>query len=277
MQASRRHGLEAIETAAVDERLPTPLYHQIYLVLRDKIVDGSYALGDRLPSEQELMRQFGVSRITAKRAMDELADARLVVRGRGRGTVVSYVRPAEPIRSGVEGLLENLLMMGFKTQVELIELAYVRPSDDVARRLAVPRDSLVQRAVRLRKIGGEPFSHLTTHVPEDVGHAFGRRELARQPLLALLERAGVVITSAEQTISATLADAQIAPLLGVDVGTPLLRVVRVVHDQNGRAVELLAALYRPDRYQMRMRLSRVHGNGHASWEPASFTVRPDQA
>ena len=92
-------------TAAVDDRLPTPLYHQIYLILRDKIAGGAYRGGDLLPSEEGTARQFGVSRITAKRALNELADAGYVVRERGRGTRVVDDRPAPPVRANVEGLL----------------------------------------------------------------------------------------------------------------------------------------------------------------------------
>ena len=77
------------KTPLVDDQLRTPLYHQIYLVLRDKIVDGVFGANDIVPGEQEVVRQFGVSRITAKRALDELAASGLVVRERGRGTRVS--------------------------------------------------------------------------------------------------------------------------------------------------------------------------------------------
>jgi GntR family transcriptional regulator len=119
----------------VDERLPTPLYHQIYLILRSKILDGTYGRDDRLPGEQEIVRQFGVSRITAKRALDELAAAGLAVRERGRGTKVRYIRPAQPLTSSVEGLLENLLVMGLETKVKLLEFAYVQAFDDVAEAL----------------------------------------------------------------------------------------------------------------------------------------------
>ncbi len=70
----------------VDESSPTPLYHQIFLIIRDRIYDGTYAFESVVPGEHELCSIFGVSRITAKRALDELAAAKLVVRRRGRDT-----------------------------------------------------------------------------------------------------------------------------------------------------------------------------------------------
>ena len=257
------------ETTAVDRELRAPLYHQIYLILRQGIYDGAYGFGDLLPSEQELARDYGVSRITAKRALDELAAAGLVLRQRGRGTTVNFQPPSPPIRSSVEGLLENLLMMGLKTEVALLNFGYVAASEEIARALGCEAGAGVQRALRMRSLEGEPLSYLTTHVPEDIGRSFEPRDLASTPLLALLERCGVEVSSAEQTISATLADTAVAPLLRVEIGAPLLQVTRIVSDQDGRPVEHLTALYRPDRYQYRMVLSRVQSETENLWSPAA--------
>ena len=252
----------------VDERLPTPLYHQIYLVLRNKILDGEYSLGALLPSEQQTGRQFGVSRITAKRALNELAADGLVVRERGRGTKVTYQAASPPVRASVEGMLENLLAMGLKTKVSVREFGYVAANEEVARALKCAQGDRVQRAVRVRRLEGEPFSYLTTFVPEEIGRNYSRDDLVRKPLLALLEREGIVVSGAEQTITATLADADSAAALGVELGSPLLRIRRIVHDQSERPVEYITALYRPDRYQYRMRLSRVQNQDIRAWSPS---------
>ncbi len=253
---------------AIDERLRTPLYHQIYLVLRNKIVDGELGDGDLLPSEEETARAFGVSRITAKRALNELAEDGLVIRERGRGTRVTRKAPAPPVRASVEGLLENLMAMGLETEVELLEFGYCRPGDEVRAALGCGPDEQVQRTVRIRRLEGEPFSYLTTYVPEKIGRTYDRDELASTPLLTLLERGGVVVGRAEQTITATLADATVAPRLGVDLGAPLLRIGRVVFDQQDRPVEHITGLYRPDRYQYRMELSRVQTDHANAWSPS---------
>ena len=250
---------------AIDERLPTPLYHQIYLVFRNKILNDEYPHDSILPGEEEVARRFGVSRITAKRAINELAADGFVVRERGRGTRVVYRAPATPVRASVEGLLENLLQMGLKTEVELLEFGYVPPVKDVVRALQCEDGDIVQRAVRVRRLEGEPFSHLTTHVPEDIGRSYRREDLATRPLLSLLERGGVVVTSAEQTITATLADTETAPALATQFGSPLLRIDRIVYDQNDRPVEYIAALYRSDLYQYRMMLSRVQNEQINTW------------
>lgn len=253
------------EPTGIDPRSPTPLYHQIYLILHDKIADGSYATSARLPSEQELMRMFRVSRITAKRALDELAAAGLVVRTRGRGTLLAAPPPSE---SGVNGE-PSVRPGGSEIETRLLDFGYVAASTEVAKALDCAPGIVVQRAVRVRLREERPFGHLTTFVPEDIGRSYGRKELASTPLLALLARDGVTACTADQTVGATLADTLAAPALDLAVGAPLLRLARVVRDRSGRAIEYAVVLYRPDRYQFHMQLEREPGTSPDGWRPVS--------
>ncbi len=251
--------------ATVDSRLPTPLYHQIYLILREQIADGSIGRNATVPGEQELTRLYGVSRVTAKRALDELAAEGLVVRERGRGTRVRSAPPTPPFRASIEGLLENLLVMGLKTKVVLLEFGYVRAPAEAAAALGCTVGQTVQRAVRIRHVDGGPFSHLTTFVPEAIGRTYSRRDLASEPLLSLLERSGIRVSRADQVITAKLADAQAARYLEVAVGAALLKITRIVRDQHSRPVEFITGLYRPDRYQYAMSLSRIQDRSQPLW------------
>jgi GntR family transcriptional regulator len=143
----------------------------------------------------------------------------------------------------------------------------VDASEGTARALQCEIGQRVQRAVRVRHLEGKPFSHLTTFVPEEIGRSYSREDLASKPLLTLLERCGVVVSGAEQTISATLADTNVAPILGVEVGSPLLKIDRIVCDQEDSPVEYITGLYRPDLYNYRMTLSRVQNDGAKAWSP----------
>lgn len=234
--------------------LPVPRYHQIYLLLRERLAAGEFAGGAPLPGELELAREYRVSRVTMRSALDLLVKDKLITRQRGRGT---FARPSndQPAGPPLLGLLENLIAMGLRTTVRVLELGSVPATPDVAEGLRISPGDLVQRSVRLRSHQGGPVSHLTTFVPLAVAK-FRRRVLAVKPMLQLLEESGVKVAGAEQTVSAKLAEPTIATLLDVDVGAPLLAVTRVVHDHKGRRVQLLRGLYRPDRYQYRMQLSR---------------------
>jgi GntR family transcriptional regulator len=258
-QRSRKSG------PSVDPRQPIPLYHQIFLILRDQIQGGRYAADDFLPTEHALMAEFSVSRVTAKRALDELAAAGLAIRSRGRGTQVQFDHPATTIRAPLEGVLENLLAMGLKTEVELIEFDYVPANAEVAAALESAIGQTVQRAVRVRRLKREPFSFLTTYVPEAIGRSYTAADLASRPLLSLLERAGAEVSRAEQTISAALADTEVARRLDVAVGAALIKIARIVYDPAGRPIEFITGLYRPDRYQYKMSLSRVERGAKTLW------------
>ena len=243
--------------------VPLPKYHQVYLVLREQLDEGRFASG--VPGEMHLMREFGVARGTVRRALECLVADGLIERSPGRGTVALAGPPERPAardepegrRAPLCGLLENIVKMSLRTSVKVVQCEVLPASDLVAQQLDVVCGTPVQKAVRVRSTRAGPLSHITTHVPQVVAEGFGRRELARKPLLVLLEESGVEIGRARQSISARLADAAVARLLGVDVGSALLAVHRLVFDVDERPVQWLQGLYRPDRYQYEMQLSRV--------------------
>lgn len=250
----------------MNRALPLPKYHQIYLVLREQLAQGRF---DRvLPGELALAARFGVARVTVRRALEQLAAEGLVERAPGRGTVARRPPPARAQRGPTErwsGLLENIVTLGLATRVKVLECGRIPAPEAAARALQLAPGAPVQRAVRVRSMRDGPLSLITTFVPADRAAGIGRRELAREPLLVLLERAGVRIGHAEQSISACLADDRAARHLDVVVGSALLAVTRLVHDDAGRPVQWLQGLYRPDRYEYRMDLSRVGGTDTRVW------------
>lgn len=248
-----------------------PLYRQIYLVLRAQIVDGAYRDGDLLPGEQEIMTKYDVSRITARRALDELAKVGMAVRLQGRGTFARAPAaergPQGEVEGSLEGLLDNLMIMGLSTDVKVVEFGYQRAGVSAASALGISTDDEVQRAVRVRYYKGAPISHLTTCVPAEIGRTFTRDDLESTPILNLFERARLVVGAAEQSISATLAEPAVATALDVEIGSPLISLSRVVRDADERAIEWLSALYPPQRYRHHMRLNLNRKGGVSQWEP----------
>lgn len=251
----------------MNKALPLPKYHQVYLVLREQLHEGRFAMG--VPGEMHLVKEFGVARVTVRRALEQLAADGLIERSPGRGTVAlaqpRALATSPRQRAQLTGLLENIVNIGLRTTAKVVQCEVLPASDQVALQLDIARGDLVQKAVRVRSTRGGPLSHITTHVPHAFAKGFGRRELGREPMLMLLEASGVVIGRARQSISAKLADATVAQLLGVDVGSALLAVHRLVFDANERPVQWLQGLYRPDRYQYQMELSRVGGIDAKVW------------
>lgn len=233
---------------------PVPLYHQLYVVLRDKIVNGEFAHQSRLPSEFQLADACGVSRITAKRAMDELAKANLVQRRRGSGTSVTWRADASVMRAPLVGLLENLEVLASKSDVAVIEFARICAPERIQREFGAALDATYAHAVRVRSEAGIPFAHYVSwsDVPDP---SFNASNLKKSSRLALFKRCGIEFERVEQSLSAVLADATIAPRLKIEIGQPLLALERRSFDRSGKLVDLLYGLYRPDRFRYQMTMS----------------------
>ncbi|GBF59183.1 HTH-type transcriptional repressor YvoA [Candidatus Phycosocius bacilliformis] len=262
--ASQETGSD-LRAAMVDASLPTPLYHQLFLILRERIRSGAFPLGAVLPGEQDLTQVFNVSRITVKRALNELAAAGLVSRHRGRGTVVTYNATVPVVKGSFDNLMEALKVMGLSTEVELIDVAQVAASAEIAELLGLPSGVPVQRATRVRKLEGEPFSYIVTHLPIDIAGKFDAKALAHTPLLDLLEKAGFVAVSAEQWITACSAEPATAQALKIATGSPLLKIVRVMKDADSAPIEVVQGFYRPERFQYHMNLTRQRKAGRDEW------------
>jgi GntR family transcriptional regulator len=248
----------------VDESLPTPLYHQIYVMLRERIVSGRLAIGTLLAGEQEMAKQLGVSRITVKRALNELAARGMVVRHRGRGTTVAGGAVIPLVASAFDTLVESLQRMGLQTSVELIDVDERPAGSKVAERLELKPEALVQRAVRLRRLNGEPFSYLVNYIPALIARRFSREDLATASMLTLLERAGAAAQEAEQWITAVAANAEIASALEISPGEPLLKIDRVMRGPRRKPVQFIEVHYRPDRYHYHFRAEKI-GRLEGGW------------
>ena len=251
---------------------PLPRYHRVYLQLRQRLQSGEFAPGQPMPGENALAAEYGVSRLTLRRSLEALEAEGLVTRRQGRGTYPAepgaQTGLAAPQRSGdIDSLLAHLAGMGQQTAVRVLAVGRERAPAAVAAALGIAADEAVQKSVRVRSYDGQPFSHLTAYVPAPVADLYRPEDLATTPLLQLLTRHGVQLAGAEQAITAVLADIDTAAALDVQIGSPLLCIRRVVRDAAQRPVEVLHAVYRPDRYEYRMQLSAQSIAGSPVWTP----------
>lgn len=253
----------------IDESLPTPLYHQIYLLIRERIISGALQAGALIEGEQEMAKLLGVSRITVKRALNDLAAEGLVKRHRGRGTIVADGAALPVVVSSFDSLIESLQQLGLQTELELVEVAEVAADTKVAERLDLKLKTIVQRAVRLRRLNGEPFSYLVTYTPLAIASLYTEAELASTPMLTLLERAGGLAQEAELWITAVAAGAAEASALAVAAGAPLLKIDRVMRGPRHRPVQFIEVQYRPDRFHYHVRSQRRRKGASVSAPSAS--------
>jgi len=238
------------ETSSVDRKTAVPLYHQIYMQLRDEIISGVRPFGSLVPTEQDLSTRFGVSRITARRALDELAAEHLVARKRRVGTQVIYNLPIKPIEANIAKAVDSLVTFGRKTKVTVVDVRKEAAVEPIASLLGVPVDTMLLKVVRLRWLDGEPLGCTIAHLPETFAATVNERSLKKAPILTLVQQDGHEIGTARQTIAAISADPGMAAALHIEPMMPLLKITRAFRDSHGAPLLLTRAFYRADRYQV---------------------------
>jgi GntR family transcriptional regulator len=242
------------DSRALDREAAVPLYHQIFLQLRDEILSGLRGYGSAVPTEQELSRNYAVSRITSRRALDELAQHHFVARKRRVGTTVIFRPPAKPIEANIDQRVDTLLELGRVTKVKVLQVRRETVTPPVADALQLAQGSQVVRTVRVRHLDGEPLGYLVSYVINELSGAVTRAALTRSPILAVIRKAGYRLGKATEIIAATLADPVISSTLKVEPRAAMLRVSLTVFDHAGKPILFTLAHYRSDRYQLRLDL-----------------------
>lgn len=243
--------------AQVQRKAALPLYHQIYTALRDEILSGALPFGASVPTEFEISDRFGVSRITARRAMQELADFGLVERRRRIGTRVIHRSAPRAEEDDPERTIDSLIAFARETVVTIIEFGRAEASPEVAAILEVEPGAEIIRAVRMRSAGGEPLGLIESVLPIEAAAYVSESSLAETPLLELLKQCGEPIMAGQQVVSAVGASLKVAGLLGLDPQAPVLRVERLLRTVGKRPLARTVAQYRGDRYRLALGLEAV--------------------
>jgi GntR family transcriptional regulator len=231
------------------KRTGTSLHHQVFLVLRDRILSGQPEVGAMLPSEDELARQFAVSRVTLRVAMANLEAERLIERRQGVGT---FVAPHPKPRESASDLIEQITDLSRSTTAQVLEFDYRRAPAHIQAVFGCDPDAVFQRAVRLRLKGSTPIFCATTYVPQEIAKNFSLEQLEKLSLYQLLAQSGILIASGVQVVSAQLADPVTAPLLDVAVGAPLLQLKRQYVNSAGVLIGYVEILASPLRFEVKM-------------------------
>ena len=219
-----------------------PRYYEIEQALRGRVA----GLGPHspLPSESQLCEEFGVSRMTARAAVQRLVQDGLVYRVPGRGTFVAASR-ANRTAGHILSFSDEMRRQGRVPTSRLIERRRRRATEDEARRLGV-HDVVVLRRVRLAD--GKPLAVERAVFPaERVTEALDA-DLERESLFEALAAAGLVPTSGSAALAAEAATPEDARLLRVRRGAPLLVERRLIHDQEGKPLEWTESRYVGSRY-----------------------------
>ncbi|HET7476128.1 MAG TPA: GntR family transcriptional regulator [Dermatophilaceae bacterium] len=208
---------------------------------------------DTLPSERDLMQELGVSRMTVRRAIELLGRRGLVYQVHGSGT---FVADPEVVTKTLRltSFTEDMVARGLTPSTK-IRSAQVAPApDEVARRLRIAPQTQILTLERLRLADGQPMALEAVRLPP-VGVDWSALDLTSS-LYAQMESLGTTVQRAAQTIEAVNLDRDQAHALDQPVGAAALRVTRVSYTEAGRPVELAQTIYRGDRYDFDVVISR---------------------
>jgi GntR family transcriptional regulator len=232
----------------------TTLSYQVYLLLRDDILNGRLEAGAQLPPEKDLAATRGVSRVTIRRALERLEREGLVRRSHGQGTFVEERVHPSAISGRLEAFVEQASWLTRNTDVALLSVGMMSAPPDVRRAMGLEPDEQVQRSVRLRSYRGVPCLLLETYLPAWLAAEIRTEDLARGSVQTAMRRAGIALSEVDYTVSAVSADVRLATLLDVPVATALLSMIWAFRDEVGRIVEYQYAYARPDTYVLRTTL-----------------------
>lgn len=231
----------------LDAKAQLPLYQQISEIIKTKIKTAEYAENDRIPTETELMEQFGVSRITVRKAIEDLVAEGYLVKKQGKGTFVSTHKVFRKIEY-VSGFSDSLKANGFKSDSLILQETIMPADEELAGKLAIPVGAEVLYIQRKRSANNWAILLENNYFPLE-RFAFLQGENLAGSLYAILRQHKIEpVNPGETTLEIVTADDQIAKIMAVAIGTPFFYMKTVVKDQNMRPIHYGKQFYLGDAY-----------------------------
>jgi GntR family transcriptional regulator len=245
-------GIDQFSDLRVNRRGDTPIFKQIAAQLRRQIEQGKLRLGDVIPGEREFADSLNVSRMTLRAAIDELVGEGLLLRQRGRGTVVAHVRINKQAQVlGFMSFSEEMRARGLIPSSRILEFKSEIADAAVSAQLDLSLGAQVIFLKRVRLANGEPMALERCYLPYERFRKLLEFDLSAYSLYDILEREFETRPAlCQETVEAIALDAPEARELGSKRGVPALLVTRVTRDTRGNLIEAEQTLYRSDRYRM---------------------------
>ncbi len=224
-------------------------YEAIAKELRDDIVNGVYSPGQQLALEKEMCEQYGVSRITIKRAVDELVKQGLVVKRRGSGTFVKSLEDQDVKELGMANQFNGFAatFQGRDVGTQVLKFDIVHPEKEVAAKLQITEDDFIYDIIRVRSLDGEPIVVEYTQMPIQLIPGLKRHVLENSIYSFIEGDLKLKIQSAHRTVRAVMPTDEEKQELAIEGVLPLLEVEQVAFLDDGRPFEFSIAHHRGDR------------------------------
>jgi GntR family transcriptional regulator len=232
-----------------------PVYVRIRETLRDEITKGLLKRGERLPPEHVLATKFSVSRMTIRESIEDLVDEGLLYRRHGVGTFVAFPH-LQRDHTRLTSFFDKAEEEGVEVRAELLSLEVMPARAVVARALDLPPGSRVIRIKTLRYANNVPITVHEAYLPQKPFANIVNENLEHQHLWTLIEKCGYKVKRAVQRLEARDADKELAGLMKIKEGSPILFKERTVYAADGTPVEFTYCYNRGDAYSLTVALER---------------------
>jgi GntR family transcriptional regulator len=240
----------------INPRSAVPLYFQIEQDLAASIAAGEIAPGGRLPSEEELIQKYNVSRTTVRKAIQELERLELIEIRRGKGTYVREAKITQEL-TALTGFVEDMAAIGMRPSAKLLGTGTISAGEEIARQLRLPIGTEVMRIKRVRMADNVSISLDETYLPLPLGLKVIENDLEIYPIFSLLEeKYDTPLLEADYRIEAISADPFVAKMLEVEEKAPILLIERTSYSLDQKPVDYEKLFYRGDKIRFTTRLSR---------------------
>jgi len=229
-----------------------PLYYQLKEIFLEKIENKELKEGDMIPSENELQQIYAVSRATVRNAIQLLVNEGFMEKKKGKGTFVKR-RKIEEQLPVLKSFTEE--MVGRDAIKKVISVKYIKVSPAISARLGLSSNESVFSLKRLMVVDGKPLGILHSYIPAK--YKLGLDEDYTKSLYRILEKKGIRLKEAEQTIEASMSNQEQTRLIKQKIPFPVMVIRRLAYSINGEVVEYVKGVYHGDRYRYNCRLTRL--------------------
>jgi DNA-binding GntR family transcriptional regulator len=247
--------------AVIRSDYPEPLWIQAVTLIRQQIDDGALKAGSRLPPERELCLQLNISRVTLRKALNNLVEAGVLNAAHGRGWYVARSLTSREWPNTLESFSETAARMGLEPQSRVLRAEAVPASLDEAEELSIAPGTDLFHLERVRLLDGMPIALDMTQISVALLPDVRGLDFTRVSLYSALSDAGIEPARADATLEAREADAAEAQHLRIPVGKPLLVMRQLAFDVSERRLFTSTIKYAGERYRLRTSFSRIQGFG----------------
>lgn len=241
----------------LDRTLPVPLYYQLYQDLKKKIIQGHWQSEERLPSEYELCRTYGISRLTVRKALEELFREGHITRSRGKGTFVSEKKREENLTT-LQGFTHEVLNKGQTTSSVVLENRLIQAPPEVLQPFRISEDTPVILLKRLRYVDQLPMALEKAYINPNTSSRVLKllsMDWKHDSIYRFFhDDLGIILAYADETIEVTHPTEEDAQLLKIHTQESIILRRRFTYSSLEECVEYVISLYRADKYKFKVRL-----------------------